>query len=36
VAALGEHLGDVPAEPSGRAGNCDLHASSVVVAVLLP
>jgi hypothetical protein len=26
VAALGEHLGDVPPEPSGRAGNCDLHA----------
>jgi hypothetical protein len=25
VAALGENLGDVPAEPSGRAGNCDLH-----------
>jgi len=25
VAALGESLGDVPAGPSGRPGNCDLH-----------
>jgi carbohydrate-selective porin OprB len=25
VAALGEDLGDVPAEPTGRPGNCDLH-----------